>query len=97
VNIGAICSRKNKEIFNKYHVHIVPTLRIYYDGMHLEYHGYGENFKIFDTWFKHKTELKEIIELKSKQLEKMKEELRHANHALIYYGNPINDANDRLR
>ena len=96
IRIGTICIRHHFGIHKKFDVYKIPTLRIFYRGMGLEYHSYGDSFKIIDLFAEGKLDFKEIFEIKHKNLARFHKIMEHSNHALIYYGHEISRLNERI-
>lgn len=87
--VGVICIRENIEVARKYHVHTLPTVRLYYRGLYHEYMHYGENFKLMNMFFDGKFNFKEIFLLKDTGLNKWNKFMNYSRHALVYYGHEV--------
>ena len=97
IRIGTICVRHYHGIHKRFDIYHIPTLRLFYRGMGLEYHSYGDNFKIIDQFAEGKLDFKEIFEIKHKKMAKFHKVMEHSNHALVYYGHEVSSLNERVQ
>lgn len=97
VRIGVFCVRENEKLAKELGITVLSTIRLYYRGLYLTYHHYGEDFKLMNLFVEGKLDFKEIFHLKSKNMDIYKKHMKYKRHCLLYYGYEPKKFNKRLQ
>ena len=92
IDIAALCIKAHGRVAHKYHVHDLPDIRLYYNGMYHRFH-HGEDYQLMNRWIEGYLDLKDLFDINT--AEKFHNKMVHRRHALIWYGDSFEKLDKR--